>query len=190
MGHSLNLMIRVIFSLMVHLQYVLLASSFTAYLWHHPFILISFYGILTLPVIWNFKFHMLTVLVFIGLLLQGVQSENRSLVYYLPGYNPYATGALMGVDGQCLGQQPYYSSGYFQPPVSYASEAMPCYSWDSTYVGDVSNGILDGFGNVKYGSGSAFAKSNGFNSTKSNGLGTKLSKSTYAQPNRPLSKVL
>ncbi|KAH1099252.1 hypothetical protein J1N35_016173 [Gossypium stocksii] len=120
--------------------------------------------------------------------LTGVQSENGSLVYYLPGYNPYAAGALMGVDGQCLGQQPYYSSGYFQPPVSYASEAMPCYSWDSTYAGDVSNGTLDGFGNVKYGSGSAFAKSNGFNSTKSNGLGTKLSKSTYAQPNKPLSK--
>ncbi|KAE8723894.1 Yth domain-containing protein [Hibiscus syriacus] len=91
----------------------------------------------------------------------GVQSENGSLVYYLPGYNPYATGALMGVDGQCLGQQPYYSSGYYQPPVSYGAEALPC---------------------------SAFSKSNGFNSTKSNGLGNKVSGSTYAQPNKPLSK--
>ncbi|XWS40393.1 hypothetical protein CRYUN_Cryun18bG0137400 [Craigia yunnanensis] len=118
----------------------------------------------------------------------GVQSENGSLVYYLPGFNPYATGTLMGVDGQCVGQQQYFSSGYFQPPVSYGSEAMPCYSWDSTYAGDVSNGNFDRFGNVKYGSGSAFAKSNGFNSMKSNGLGTKLSKSTYTQPNKPLSK--
>ncbi|KAK8518613.1 hypothetical protein V6N12_011863 [Hibiscus sabdariffa] len=118
----------------------------------------------------------------------GVQSENGSLVYYLPGYNPYATGALMGADGQCLGQQPYYSSGYYQPPVSYGAEAMPCYTWDSTYAVDVSNGSFDGFRNVKYGSGSAFGKSNGFNSTKSNGLGSKLSRSTYSQPNKPLSK--
>ncbi|XVE94190.1 hypothetical protein REPUB_Repub01dG0260400 [Reevesia pubescens] len=119
----------------------------------------------------------------------GVQSENGSLVYYLPGYNPYANGTLMGVDGQCVGQQPYFSSGYFQPSVSYGSEAMPCYSWDSTYAGDVSNGNSDGFGNVKYGSGAAFAKPNSFNSMKSNGLvGTKLSKSTYTQPNKPLSK--
>ncbi|KAK8699861.1 hypothetical protein V6N13_018271 [Hibiscus sabdariffa] len=118
----------------------------------------------------------------------GLQSENGSLVYYLPSYNPYATGALMGVDGQCLGQQPYYSSGYYQPQVSYGSEAMPCYTWDSTYAVDVSNGNINGFGNVKYGSGSAVAKSNGFNSTKSNGLGTKLSRPTYSQPNKPLSK--
>ncbi|XWS67476.1 hypothetical protein CRYUN_Cryun04dG0009700 [Craigia yunnanensis] len=119
----------------------------------------------------------------------GVQSENGSFVYYSHGYNPYATGTLMGVDGQCVGQQPYFSSGYFQPPVSYGSEAMPCYSWDSTYAGDISNVNFDGFGNVKYGSGSAFAKSNGFNSMKSNGLvGTKFSKSTYSQPSKPLSK--
>ncbi|XP_022762773.1 uncharacterized protein LOC111308590 isoform X2 [Durio zibethinus] len=117
-----------------------------------------------------------------------VQSENGSLVYYLPGYSPYATGTLMGVDGQCVGQQPYFSSGYFQPPVSYGSEAIPCYPWDSTYAGDVSNGNFDGFENVKYGSASAFAKSNGFNSMKSSDLGAKLSKSTYTQPNRPLSK--
>ncbi|XVE67482.1 hypothetical protein DITRI_Ditri08aG0164500 [Diplodiscus trichospermus] len=118
----------------------------------------------------------------------GLQSENGSLVYYLPGYNPYATGTLMGVDGQSVGQQPYFSSGYFQPPVSYGSEAMPCYSWNSTYGGDISNGNFDDFVNVKYGSGSAFAKSNGFNSVKSNALGTKSSKSTYTQPNKPLSK--
>ncbi|XVF00573.1 hypothetical protein REPUB_Repub04eG0011900 [Reevesia pubescens] len=119
----------------------------------------------------------------------GLHSENGSLVYYLPGYNTYATGTLMGADGQCVGQQPYFSSGYFQPPVSYGSEAMPCYSWDSTYAADVSNGNFDGFANVKYDSGSAFAKSNGFYPMKSNGLvGTKFSKSTCTQPNKLLSK--
>ncbi|XVE48559.1 hypothetical protein DITRI_Ditri01bG0011400 [Diplodiscus trichospermus] len=112
----------------------------------------------------------------------GVQSENGSLIYYLSGYNPYATGTLVGVDGQCVGQQPYFSTGYFQPSVSYGSEAIPCYSWDSTYAGDISNGNFDGLG-------SAFANSTGFNSMKSNGhVGTKLSKSTHTQPNKPLSK--
>lgn len=146
---------------------------------------------LPLPVMWNYKFNVVTVLVFIGLLLQAVQSENGSVVYYMPGYNPYATGALMGVDGQCVGQQPYISSGYFQPPVSYGSEAVPYYSWESTYAGDISNGSFDGFGNAKYGSGYAFPKPNSFNSMKPNGLvGSKLSKSTYTQSNKPLSKVL
>ncbi|XVF45917.1 hypothetical protein PTKIN_Ptkin02bG0246600 [Pterospermum kingtungense] len=119
----------------------------------------------------------------------GVQSENGSVFYYLPGYNPYATGTLMGVDGQCVSQQPYISSGYFQPPVSYGSEAMPYYSWESTYAGDISSGNFDGFGDVKHGPGSGFTKPNGFNSIKANGLvDTKLSKSTYTQSNKPLSK--
>ncbi|KAI9177162.1 hypothetical protein LWI28_011813 [Acer negundo] len=113
---------------------------------------------------------------------KGVQSDDGSLLYYLPSYNPYATGSLVGVDGQCVGQQPYFSSsGYLQPPVSYGSEAMPCYSWDSTYVGDVQNGNSGG---------SALAKSNGLNSTKTNGsINSKFSRSSYAQPNKPLSKV-
>ncbi|KAK3183839.1 hypothetical protein Dsin_031125 [Dipteronia sinensis] len=121
---------------------------------------------------------------------KGVQSDDGSLLYYLPSYNPYATGSLVGVDGQCVGQQPYFSSsGYLQPPVSYGSEAMPCYSWDSTYVGDVQNGNSGGFATAKYG-GSALAKSNGFNSTKTNGsINSKFSRSSYTQPNTPLSKV-
>ncbi|XP_048232181.1 YTH domain-containing protein ECT1 [Ricinus communis] len=116
----------------------------------------------------------------------GMQSDNGSVVYYLPGYNPYASGALIGVEGQSIGQQPYFSSsGYLQHPVSYGSAAVPCYSWDSTYAGDVSNGSA-AFGNGKYGS----AKSNGLNSMKSNGnIGGKSSKSNYMQPNRPLNKV-
>ncbi|KAK0591138.1 hypothetical protein LWI29_036128 [Acer saccharum] len=121
---------------------------------------------------------------------KGVQSDDGSLLYYLPSYNPYATGSLVGVDGQCVGQQPYFSSsGYLQPPVSYGSEAMPCYSWDSTYVGDVQNGNSGGFATAKYG-GSALAKSNGLNSTKTNGsINSKFSRSSYTQPNKPLSKV-
>ncbi|KAK2662177.1 hypothetical protein Ddye_000751 [Dipteronia dyeriana] len=121
---------------------------------------------------------------------KGVQSDDGSLLYYLPSYNPYATGSLVGVDGQCVGQQPYFSSsGYLQPPVSYGSEAMPCYSWDSTYVGDVQNGNSGGFATAKYGD-SALAKSNGLNSTKTNGsINSKFFRSSYTQPNKPLSKV-
>ncbi|KAL6316589.1 hypothetical protein AAG906_018844 [Vitis piasezkii] len=54
--------------------------------------------------------------------LQRVQSDN-GMVYYLSGYNPYASGTLMGVDGQCVSQPPYFSSGYLQQPVPYGTEA-------------------------------------------------------------------
>jgi len=72
----------------------------------------------------------------------GVAPENGSMVYYTPGYgyppqtpynpyNPYIPGAMVGSDGQFLGQRPYYtgppyqhpvSSGYFQPPVHPSSQ--------------------------------------------------------------------
>ncbi|XP_015875839.3 YTH domain-containing protein ECT4 isoform X1 [Ziziphus jujuba] len=123
----------------------------------------------------------------------GMQSENGSLVYYLPGYNPYASGTIMGVDGQNVGQQQYFSSsGYLQQPVSYGSEAVPCYSWDTTFVRDVPNGTNVGLGNAKSGPGSTgLARSNGFNSMKTNGNATsKFSKSLpYTQPIKPLNKV-
>ncbi|CAL5401719.1 unnamed protein product [Camellia sinensis] len=95
----------------------------------------------------------------------GFQTDNGSLLYYLPGYDPYATGSFMGMDGQ----QPYYSSpGYLQQPVSYGSEAMPCYSWDSAYVGDVANGTTGFPGKSKSAFGSnASMKSNSYNSVKS-----------------------
>lgn len=127
------------------------------------------------------------------ILLQGMQSDSGSLLYYLPGYDPYAAGTLVGVDGQCVGQQPYYSSsGYIQHPVSYSSEAMPCYSWDSTYVADTQNGNAVGTGNnIKYGGSTGFAKSNSLNNIKTNGsITSKFSKSSYAQPTKPLSKVV
>ncbi|KAM7478799.1 hypothetical protein LguiA_027012 [Lonicera macranthoides] len=84
--------------------------------------------------------------------MQGIQSDNGSLLYYLPGYNPY--GNFMGVDGQ----QPYFSSsGYFQSPVSYG--------WDSTYGGDLKSGTRAARGGVKSANGSSIpVKSNGFNS--------------------------
>lgn len=119
-----------------------------------------------------------------------MQSENGSTVYYWPGY-PYGSGTVVGIDGQSVAQQPYFSSsGYLQHPVSYGLEAMPCYSWDSTYFSDIPNGNA-GFENGKYGSGSpAFAKSNGFNSGKSNGNpGSKISKPMCTQPGRPMNKV-
>ncbi|XP_031253661.1 YTH domain-containing protein ECT3-like isoform X2 [Pistacia vera] len=121
----------------------------------------------------------------------GMQSDNGSLIYYLPGYDPYGTGAIVGVDGQCVGQQPYFSSsGYLQHPVSYGAEAMPCYTWDSTYVGDAQNGNSAGSGNAKYGSSTAYGKSNSLNYMKTNGNVTnKFSKCSYAQPTKPLTKV-
>ncbi|XP_057990247.1 YTH domain-containing protein ECT4-like [Hevea brasiliensis] len=124
------------------------------------------------------------------LITSGMQSDNGSLVYYLPGYNPYASGAVVGVDGQSVGQQAYFSSpGYLPHPVFYGSEAMPCYSWDSAYFSDVSNGNT-GSQNGKYGSASTFAKSSGFNSMKSNdNTSGKSSKSTNTQAIRPLNKV-
>ncbi|KAF2320014.1 hypothetical protein GH714_022027 [Hevea brasiliensis] len=105
-------------------------------------------------------------------------------------YNPYASGAVVGVDGQSVGQQAYFSSpGYLPHPVFYGSEAMPCYSWDSAYFSDVSNGNT-GSQNGKYGSASTFAKSSGFNSMKSNdNTAGKSSKSTNTQAIRPLNKV-
>ncbi|KAH9301062.1 hypothetical protein KI387_012645, partial [Taxus chinensis] len=72
----------------------------------------------------------------------GVHSENGSVVYYTPGYgyppqtaynpyNPYIPGAVMGGDGQFIGQRPYYngppyqhtgSSGYFPHSVHPSSQ--------------------------------------------------------------------
>ncbi|KAF2320010.1 hypothetical protein GH714_021990 [Hevea brasiliensis] len=83
----------------------------------------------------------------------------------------------------------FSSPGYLPHPVFYGSEAMPCYSWDSAYFSDVSNGNT-GSQNGKYGSASTFAKSSGFNSMKSNdNTAGKSSKSTNTQAIRPLNKV-
>ncbi|ERN20526.1 hypothetical protein AMTR_s00068p00196240 [Amborella trichopoda] len=88
-----------------------------------------------------------------GLELQypGIQADNGSLMYYMPGYGfnqpgynpygPYMPGAVIGIDGQPLGQQLFYagsmcpqplsSPGYFPPPLPYGSEVLPVYPWDS-----------------------------------------------------------
>ncbi|KAI3525644.1 hypothetical protein L1887_04593 [Cichorium endivia] len=92
-------------------------------------------------------------------------SENGSLLYYMPGYNPYATGTYMGVDGQ---QQPYFSS----------SEGMP-YSWNSTYSGDKTHKNPTSLG-TKSSNGSNGMKSNDFNSKRT------MNSYTGKSPNYPL----
>ncbi|XP_031489874.1 YTH domain-containing protein ECT4 isoform X2 [Nymphaea colorata] len=93
----------------------------------------------------------------------GVQAENGSVLYYIPGYgcgqpplSPYMPAPVIGVDGQFLGQQPYFSShmypqlaspGYLPPPVPYGSEVVPAYSWDPSPFfldGSQINGISGG----------------------------------------------
>ena len=92
------------------------------------------------------------------------------MVYYLPGYNPYASGTLMGVDAQRVSQPPYFSSGYLQQLVPFGTEVVSCYSWNSTSVGDAINGTIANFGNVNSGSRpTALAKVNNFPSMKANG---------------------
>lgn len=94
----------------------------------------------------------------------GVQSDNGSLLYYMPGYNPYSAG-FVGSDGK----QPYLPSGYLQQPVSYGSDSMPCYTWGSAYCADITNSAAPKSGNVKSSFGrNGSVKSNGFNSTKTN----------------------
>ncbi|XP_074309282.1 uncharacterized protein LOC141643856 [Silene latifolia] len=69
----------------------------------------------------------------------GAQADHNSVAYYYSGYNPYAAGAYVGADGSV--SQPYYSSsGYVQTPVSYGTEAVPCYAWDYNSLGNSSNG--------------------------------------------------
>lgn len=123
----------------------------------------------------------------------GLQSDNGSMYYYFPGYGPYASGDVMGVDGQGIGQQQYISSsGYHQPPVYYGSEALPCYSWDPTFVRDIPKGVNGCFQNAKPGlRSSGLAKSNALNSTKTNGgIASKFSKPLLqSQPVKSLNKV-
>ncbi|XP_038981389.1 YTH domain-containing protein ECT4-like isoform X2 [Phoenix dactylifera] len=81
----------------------------------------------------------------------AVQADNGSFVYYMPGIQPgytsYSTflpGAMVGVDGQYLSQQPYYptpiipqplaSPGPVPQPVSYGPELVPAYPWDPSLL--------------------------------------------------------
>ncbi|KAK6915932.1 YTH domain [Dillenia turbinata] len=107
----------------------------------------------------------------------GVLSDNGSMFYYLPGYDPFVTGTFMGIDGQCVGQQPYYSpSGCLQHPVSYGAETVPCYSWNTAYVGDGQHVTISAAGDAKSGSGPiSSANLNKLNSKPNGSLGGKLS---------------
>ncbi|XP_035834375.1 YTH domain-containing protein ECT1 isoform X4 [Helianthus annuus] len=62
--------------------------------------------------------------------------SNGSLLYYMPSYNPYATGTFMGVDGQ----QPYFSS----------SDAMSCYAWNSNSTSSYGTKSATGSNGMKY----------------------------------------
>ncbi|XP_016539001.1 YTH domain-containing protein ECT4 isoform X3 [Capsicum annuum] len=117
----------------------------------------------------------------------GVQSENGSLLYYMPGYNPYGAGYIGGD-----GKQPYLSSGYLQQPVSYGSDSMPCYSWGgSTYCADITNSAAPKSGNVKSTFGrNGSVRSNGFNPTKTNGsFSSKNSTMLFNPKNRPSTAI-
>ena len=82
------------------------------------------------------------------LIFQAVQADNGSLLYYLPGYqhgyssyNPIIPGAVVGVDGQYLGQ-PYYpmlqqapaSPGFVPQSVVYGPDLVPACPWDSSLL--------------------------------------------------------
>ncbi|KAL3515718.1 hypothetical protein ACH5RR_022620 [Cinchona calisaya] len=96
----------------------------------------------------------------------GIPPDNSSLLYY---YNPYNTGYI-GTDGE----HPYVSSGYFQQPVSYGSEALPSHTWDSSYAGDVKNRVVSKTDEVK----SVFGQNGSVNSGVINSSKTINSSST------------
>ncbi|KAG0493962.1 hypothetical protein HPP92_004956 [Vanilla planifolia] len=73
----------------------------------------------------------------------GNQSENGSMVYYFPGFCPYGSispANVVGVDGECLTQQLYYSSpmyhqtmvspSFLPQAVAYGPEHAPAFVWD------------------------------------------------------------
>ncbi|GFQ03964.1 yth domain-containing family protein 2 [Phtheirospermum japonicum] len=85
----------------------------------------------------------------------GNISDNNSPLYYYPGYGSYTTG--------------YASTEYLQQPCSYGSDAFPCYSYDSTYSGNVSTGTAARPSSAKPVMGpSSSGKSNGYNNPKTN----------------------
>ncbi|KAL2477625.1 uncharacterized protein Fot_46639 [Forsythia ovata] len=86
---------------------------------------------------------------------KGIHSDNGSLLYYMPGYGPYTTGFV-----DVAGKQPY---------VSYGSDALSCYTYDSTYAGNGSTSSAAKSGTIKSMMGpSGSRKSNASDSTKSN----------------------
>ncbi|KAL3625659.1 hypothetical protein CASFOL_030513 [Castilleja foliolosa] len=85
----------------------------------------------------------------------GNISDNNTPLYYYPGYGSYTTG--------------YASTEYLQQPCSYGSDAFPCYSYDSTYSGNLSTGSTARSGSTKPVMGpSGSGKSNGYNNPKTN----------------------
>lgn len=99
----------------------------------------------------------------------GAQADHSSIAYYLPGYNPYAAGTFVGADG-CVSQPYYTSSGYVQTPVTYGTEAVPCYAWDMNSLGNPSNGSnATTNGDIRSTVPTHATKTNGVKPTKLNG---------------------
>ncbi|RWW73226.1 hypothetical protein BHE74_00018916 [Ensete ventricosum] len=79
----------------------------------------------------------------------GIQADNGSVIYYIPGYQagytpygPLLPGAMYGVDGQFLNQsycpspispQALVSPGPLPQQVAYGPELMPAYPWDPSF---------------------------------------------------------
>lgn len=97
----------------------------------------------------------------------GVQPDHSSIAYYMHGYNPYAAGTFVGADGQCVSPAYFTSSGYLQAPVTYGTEALPCYAWDVNYLGNASNGSTATSGALNIApSPATVARSNGIKPSK------------------------
>ncbi|PIN18594.1 putative high-glucose-regulated protein [Handroanthus impetiginosus] len=64
----------------------------------------------------------------------GIQSDNNSLLFYLPGSGPPYTTGFTGIDGKPT----YISFEYLQQPCLYGPEPFPSYSYDPTYSGNAS----------------------------------------------------
>ncbi|GER41482.1 evolutionarily conserved C-terminal region 2 [Striga asiatica] len=84
----------------------------------------------------------------------GIQSDSNPLLYFYPGFASYQTG-----------------TEYLPQLGSYGSDAFPCYTYDSTYSGNVSNGSAAKSGSFKtmMGPGGS-GKSNGYNVAKTSAL--------------------
>ncbi|KAL5997621.1 YTH domain-containing protein [Asimina triloba] len=94
-----------------------------------------------------------------GIQYPAFQADNGSPLYYVSGYqpgyhpcSPYTSGAMVGVDGEYLGQQIYLpnpifsqplpSPGFLPSPVPYGSEVVPAYLWDPSMFAD--GGLVGG----------------------------------------------
>ncbi|GAB4847859.1 YTH domain-containing protein [Ancistrocladus abbreviatus] len=63
----------------------------------------------------------------------GIQADQSSVPFYMPGYEPYASGCFSSGVGQCNGELSYCtSSGYNQQPLYYRAKTVPCNSGNAS----------------------------------------------------------